>query len=412
MSIIRGIKIRCRSKIALILISSTCLLHTTPSNVRADGASSSATSGTYQMSSYQSALIPLEGGSKGFAASGSNGKYLGAFQLSSAALQDAGFENSDGSWTSKAQSYGVDSSSDFLNNPQAQIAADNSYNAKNLSYLQSDLGSSYSSYLNSTDKYSGATLTTGALAYCSESLGHSDCASYLETGEIPAGDLAANPSWQNGGWQKNLEEMSNTNLGDSVDTSVSTSTTTDANGNTSSATSVSTMYCAPEVKTAMQSASANMLNKWAKLAEMPGTGYTLVNGMSVLQAGGGLSSSDPGYVSTEGDMYNAGYASVSCLKNLLSTRPMISSFIPSLSDILNQISSAVCNAMQSEFSQLTQPLDQSLYQSIDMDGVVPGLYPGSINFGLSTGYTEGSSSDSGIGSDDIARAANSWNFYN
>ncbi|GBQ86062.1 hypothetical protein AA14337_3231 [Acetobacter malorum DSM 14337] len=363
------------------------------------------------MSSYQENLIPLEGGAKGFGASGSNGAYLGAFQLSSSALQDAGFKNSDGSWTQKAQSYGVSSDSDFLSTPEAQIAADTAYNAKNASYLQSDLGPSYSSYLNSTDKYSGTTLSSGALAYCSESLGASGCATYLKTGNISATALADNPSWQNGGWQKNMQKMSTTSLGDTVDATVTSSTTTDSNGNTESATTVSSMYCAPEVKAAMQSSSANMLNNWVKLAEMPGTGYTLVNGQSVLQAGGGMSSGDPGYVSDEGDMYNAGYAAVSCIKQILNTRPMLSTSSFSLSGLLQQLASAACNAMQTQFSNLTQPVNQSLYKTIDLDGVIPGLHPGSISVGASTSMTQssGGMGDALLG-DTSNTPARSWVF--
>ncbi len=65
--------------------------------------------------------------------------YLGAYQLSTAALQDAGFQNSNGSWTSLASSYGVTSTATFLASTDAQDAAFQNYAYKNLIYIQSDL---------------------------------------------------------------------------------------------------------------------------------------------------------------------------------------------------------------------------------------------------------------------------------
>jgi hypothetical protein len=72
------------------------------------------------------------------------GKHLGAYQLSPKALQDAGFQDADGNWTALARSFGVKSTSDFLENHEAQDFAFAKYTEKNWQYLglhETDIGS-------------------------------------------------------------------------------------------------------------------------------------------------------------------------------------------------------------------------------------------------------------------------------
>ena len=64
-----------------------------------------------------------------------NGSYLGKYQMGSLALQDAGFMNTDGDWTSLANSYNVNSKNDFLNNNVAQEVAVVRYHKKIWGYI-------------------------------------------------------------------------------------------------------------------------------------------------------------------------------------------------------------------------------------------------------------------------------------
>ena len=49
--------------------------------------------------------------------------YLGRYQMGELALREAGFMDTDGKWTSLANSYGIFSKSDFLQSPDGQNAA-------------------------------------------------------------------------------------------------------------------------------------------------------------------------------------------------------------------------------------------------------------------------------------------------
>lgn len=349
-------------------------------------ASGVAVAATVTMSSYQTALIPLEGGAAGFQATGSGGAYLGAFQLSQAALQDAGWKNADGSWTAQAQAAGVNSTADFLANDNAQIAADTAYNAKNVSYL----GSTYTNDLGTTDPYSGAALTSGSLTYCAESLGAGGCKSYLATGVIPANDLANNPSWANGGWQNNLKLMSSTSTSD--DGSVDVNTTTSGTGSSAvTTTTVAGVFCDPAIMNQVVESSRTMADSWTMLASRPETGYTMLGGQSVLEAAGLLTQGQPGYVGTGGLFGSTGgtFGQASCLDRLTNSGVNIIFGPPSLGDILGTLEQAACNMATQLFTQITAPLDQSVNQAFDMNGLVPGLSLGSL--GASASISVGSS---------------------
>jgi hypothetical protein len=59
-----------------------------------------------------------------YSATSSSGTFLGRYQMGPMALQDAGFMNADGSWTTYArQQFGIRTTQDFLNSPEAQEAA-------------------------------------------------------------------------------------------------------------------------------------------------------------------------------------------------------------------------------------------------------------------------------------------------
>lgn len=62
--------------------------------------------------------------------------YLGRYQMGKLALQEAGFLDSDGEWTSLANSYGIYSKSDFLNSQEGQEAAIRACHRKLCEYIR------------------------------------------------------------------------------------------------------------------------------------------------------------------------------------------------------------------------------------------------------------------------------------
>lgn len=332
-----------------------------------------------QMNSYQTALIPLEGGGAGFQAQNPNTNALGAFQLTPVALQDIGWQDSSGNWTPAAKAAGVSSTSDFLNNPQAQVAADNAYNQNNLNYL----GSTYTQRMGTTDIGSGATLTQGNMAYCAEALGASGCQQYLSTGQVPQQDLAENPQWANGGFQQNMAQMGNTSLGDTSNVNVSTISTVNSDGTVTSTTTVNGVFCDPAILQAALQGGQNMANNWTTLAESPGTGYSMLGGQSVLQAAGLLSPSSPGYVAQNPAFANslapgqslpfggANFAMASCLNSLMGSGLNLIFSPMGLQEILNAILAAACGMAMELFTTVTEPINQTVYNSFSLNGILP-----------------------------------------
>lgn len=103
--------------------------------------------------------------------------YMGLYQMGTMALQDAGFLNSDGSWTGLADSYGVHSKEDFLNSPQAQKAAVTAYHTKLCSYIQSY---ELDQYLGT--EYQGVEVTKSGLLAACHLVGVRNMANALATG--------------------------------------------------------------------------------------------------------------------------------------------------------------------------------------------------------------------------------------
>ena len=357
------------------------------------------------MNSFQTSLIPIEGGGAGFQAVNPNTNALGAFQLTPVALRDIGWQDSNGNWTPAAQAAGVTSTSDFLSNPQAQVAADNAYNQNNINYL----GSTYTQRLGTTDAGSGATLTQGNLAYCAEALGAGGCQQYLSTGQVPPNELVGNPQWANGGFQNNMNQMGNTSLGDTANVNVNTQYTANPDGTTTSTTTVNGVFCDPAIMQAAMQAGQNMTDNWTKLAEMPGTGYTMLGGQSVLEAAGLLQPGQPGYVGQSGmfggltsaaqgtPMGGASFAMASCLNNLMGSGLNIIFSPMGLDQILNAIIAAACNMAMQLFSQVTQPINQSVYQAFSLGNTLPpGLNPGSLGGGMGMYIAPGAAANGGL----------------
>ena len=62
--------------------------------------------------------------------------YLGRYQMGDLALQDAGFRNAEGEWTSLANSFGIFSEADFLQSPEGQDAAVRACHIKICEYIR------------------------------------------------------------------------------------------------------------------------------------------------------------------------------------------------------------------------------------------------------------------------------------
>lgn len=88
--------------------------------------------------------------------------YLGRYQIGNIALQDIGFKDSSGKWTSLANSYGVYSNRDFLNSPNAQEIAIRAIHKKTCGYIKNY---GLDKYIGTT--YNGVIVTqSGLLAAC------------------------------------------------------------------------------------------------------------------------------------------------------------------------------------------------------------------------------------------------------
>ena len=88
--------------------------------------------------------------------------YLGRYQMGKLALQEAGFQNADGTWTNLANGYGIYSEADFLKSKTGQEAAVRACHKKLCWYIRHY---SLDTYVGQT--YCGVTVTrSGLLAAC------------------------------------------------------------------------------------------------------------------------------------------------------------------------------------------------------------------------------------------------------
>lgn len=105
--------------------------------------------------------------------------YLGRYQMGNLALQDAGFMNGAKEWTSTANSYGVYSEADFLNNPAAQDAAIAAYHTKVCGYIRNY---GLDSYIGTV--YCGVEVTQSGLLAACHLVGIGNMRDALPTGAI------------------------------------------------------------------------------------------------------------------------------------------------------------------------------------------------------------------------------------
>lgn len=103
-----------------------------------------------------------------------DGGYTGAYQFGKSALIDAGFMDQSGSWTSYAQSLGVNSMEDLKNNPEAQDTAFQNLTEKNWDYLRN-----YLPYIGQT--IGGVPITVSGLLAGAHLVGHGGVKKFLDS---------------------------------------------------------------------------------------------------------------------------------------------------------------------------------------------------------------------------------------
>ena len=128
-------------------------------------------------SAFRDALCVSES-SDNYSSENSDG-YLGRYQMGTEALQDAGFMDSSNNRTKKANSFGVYSKEDFLNNPDCQDAAVKGYHEKQCQYIRYYALDDYIG-----KEYCGVKVThSGLLASC-HLVGAYRMSQALSTGEV------------------------------------------------------------------------------------------------------------------------------------------------------------------------------------------------------------------------------------
>ena len=160
--------------LAVVIVASvaltSCSKKTAPDPIEPEdttaGSTSSTTTGTVETKpptpGYNDYLDALGARESSDNYSSKKGQYLGRYQMGSSALQDAGFQDSSGNWTTLANSYGVYGPNDFLNSPQAQDVAITNFNMKQCDYIKYY---GLDSYIDS--EYCGVKVTqSGLLAAC------------------------------------------------------------------------------------------------------------------------------------------------------------------------------------------------------------------------------------------------------
>lgn len=115
---------------------------------------------------YGDFLYALGGSESGNNYSAVNGQYLGRWQIGTVGLQDIGFMDSYGNWTSLAASFGVTSKSTFLSSEKAQDYAVLASHKKVLLYAEN---AGITSYINTNVK--GVNMTFAGMIVAAHAIG-------------------------------------------------------------------------------------------------------------------------------------------------------------------------------------------------------------------------------------------------
>ncbi len=85
------------------------------------------------------------------------------------------------------------------------------------------------------------------------------------------------------------------------------------------------------------------------------------------------------------------FSDLSCLDNLMNSGMDIFFSPPGLGDLMSKLKSYACNAVDSQYSQLTSSISSGANSSLSIGEVVPGLNLGSIGGGFGTTPGSGTS---------------------
>lgn len=319
-----------------------------------------------------------------------NGHY-GAFQQGNQALQQIGYENSDGSWN--AAKSGAASLNDYLQCSSCQIKGEESYLASNWS--QAEANGLVANDLGKTGA-DGNVYNESAILECTNYFGATGCKNYIE-GNYTSGvksAMANNPHIAADIAKASATDSSAiTGSNTVVDNSANA-----AGGTVSAATATAQMmtYCAKEVQELMNAAGAQEVDRQTQLAGSKDFGYTLMDGNGIADDANAGSGGFSG-------LSSAGFAAKSCLSNLLSQVSGLSMFFtkPDLSSLMSQAINAACSAVQTGLSDAMSPLYEKVADLSNMGyvgggGFMPGmqLFSASLGQGGSGGLVTVNSSGS------------------
>jgi hypothetical protein len=299
-------------------------------------------------------------------ATNANSTAAGEYQDTQAALAAAGIltinspptaaaYGADADWSNVTflpNSYGITSEASFLAaSPATQTAIETSYLSNTWSQDESLGLTSYEGA-----NVNGQVMNQSAILGCSELLGAGGCQTYLATGSAGSPALTATA-------EADISQDSQADssmITGSATTTVAQSQASVAPGNANGAGYA--MYCNSAASTALNTVAQATVQNSVNLASSPTTGFSLVNGSSILKPSAGA------------------YSEFSCLNNLFNQGLNILFSPPNLSAILNALIQAACTEAESYITQALAPLDQSFFQSANIDGFSPG-------FGISTSLT-------------------------
>lgn len=335
-------------------------------------------------------------------AKNSSSSAIGAFQITKSELVQIGYENADGSWNSSS---GASSQAEFLSCQSCQVNAVNASLTDNWSQLKN--AGTVNQYLGQT--VNGITYNESALLECAYQAGAAGCANFLAAG---GGTAAAQQYFHNANAEANIAAASEADSSAITGGNTIVDNSGRAGGGTvSSGTALAQMetYCASEVSALMQSVGQQEITDAAALAGSGSTGYTLLNGQGVTDA---LASPSAFFMDPTS---STGMMQLSCVDNLLNGAGINSIFtLPTLSQLLNQLQNAVCQAASTQMSQLMSPVSNELGQVTSMaqgGGFFPGLSLTSLGGSFSVGTGGGGLSTSGstsVSVTSILNQENSW----
>ena len=313
-------------------------------------------------------------------ATNANSTSTGMYQDTQAALAEAGVLTinsqptssdfgSNANWsnvTFTKNQWGITSQQQLLSaSPEVQTQIEQAYLTSTWNQEQ---GLGLSNYIGQT--VNGQQINQSALLGCGELLGASGCQQYLATGQASSPELTATA-------EADISQYSQSDssaiTGEATTQVAQSQPSVGAGGEN---TAGYTMYCNSAASTVVNEIAQQAVQASVNLAADPQTGYSLVNGSSILSP------------------LSGGYAEFSCLDNLFNQGLNVLFSPPNLSGILNSLVNAACTKAETAIQGVLQPLNQNFYDATNVGGF------SALGAGLSIGTSNSgtiSSSVNGIG---------------